>query len=109
MEQTRFRISLLDAVVLLYHVHRGAKTEGVGFEDCDRTLEYLTRSLAQFKYTVSQSALESALWSCNLMDEQGEFWCPEGKSFDDWIKNFTVNDYKYDKFYNVMEERKKRG
>jgi hypothetical protein len=108
MEPRRFRLSLLDAVVLLYHIHRGVTTEGVGFEDANKTLQQLTRSLSQFKYTVTEQTLESALWSCNLMDEQGEWWSPEGDDFDTWLKRFLADQHlSFDKFYNVLIERKK--
>lgn len=103
----RYRISLLDAVVLLYHVHRGAQHPEVGFEDADKTLKQLTKSLAQFRYTITESSLESALWSCNLMDEVGEFWSPQGLSFKDWTNRLlSEQGADFDHFYNVIDERK---
>jgi hypothetical protein len=110
MEQERHRISLLDAVVLLYHVHRGTQMQEVGFEDSERTLEQLTRHLSQFKFTITDTALESALWSCNLLDEQGEFWTPQGLSFDDWLAELIdKNGFAFDKFYNTVQKKKAKG
>lgn len=76
-----YAVSLLDLAVLLLHVHKGAEHPEVGFEDADRSIEELTKLLQVRKVEVQREALESALWSCNLMDEEQVFWSPKKESF----------------------------
>lgn len=105
----KFSLSLLDITVLLYHVNRGAQLKHVGFEDADRSLkemnELLTANFA--KIPISQGALESALWSCNIMDEQRLFWSPQGKSFRKWLKHLCdTKQFDFDFFFNTITKRK---
>lgn len=105
------RLSMLDLATLLYHVHRGAQLETVGFEDCERTLQQLTEELAPKKRLVSRGALESALWSANLMDEAGSFWSPIGESFDRFVRRLlreaTPDErLEFERFYNQIRVRK---
>lgn len=103
-----FRLNPLDIMVLLYNVHRGAQFEDhVGFEDADRTLHQLTTDLTDGRIKVPQGALESALWSCNLMDEVDEFWSPTDESFDEFVsrmlKYFSHDQQlEFDKFFNQL-------
>lgn len=110
-EPLSLRISLLDLSTLLYHVHLGAqKKETVGFEDAGRTLKQLTDELAPSKVLIPLDSIESALWSANLLSEQGQFWSPHGETFDDFIKRllrFATHDAKleFDKFYCRIKTR----
>jgi len=103
-----YRISVLQAVVLLYHVTKGANHPKVGFEDADRTLTEMIRALNRTSIKVNRSVLESALWSCNLMDENDEFWHPTNKPFRRFVTNLLW-DYRseFDEFYNFIKDKKK--
>ena len=112
--EVRFRLSLLEVATLLYHLHRGAQlVDKVGFEDCNQTLEQLTRKLAPTRVFVSHEALESALWSCNLMDEAGEWWSLDGKTFDQFVAHMleratiTEERHEFDKFYNSLKKKRR--
>ncbi|MCK5015595.1 MAG: hypothetical protein KAS32_00870 [Candidatus Peribacteraceae bacterium] len=94
-------ISLYHLMVLLQNVHVGASLNQVGFEDTDRTLEGLTRELAPMIY-ISVPVIESALWSCNLLDEQGKFWHPKDKTFEQFKIMIERNDT-FNKDYNCFE------
>lgn len=108
--QLNYALHLMDIVVLLYHVHKGSKESDVGFEDADRTLQELTKLLCQRRVTVKKSALESALWSCNLMNERKKFWHPEGKSFKAYLaKILRPYGSEFDHFYNWILESKENG
>lgn len=77
----------------------------VGFEDCDRTLLMLSKLLTRNSITVRREHLESALWSCNLMDEAGEFWSPRGESFDEFVNRLLLPyQGEFDKFYNLIQD-----
>ncbi len=98
-------LSVLDIATLLVHVHRGAQLEEkVGFEDCESTLHELTKKLAPFRLSIDRVPLESALWSCNLMDEVGEWWSPTGESFDTFVARIAKG-YAFDKFFNLLKKK----
>jgi hypothetical protein len=110
-KERNLRVSFLDLAILLFHVHRGAQLEEVGFEDCDRTLKELTKELAPKRVLVNKSALESALWSANLMDEIGEFWSPSGESFDAFVRRLLhyaspEERLEFDRMYNFIREKR---
>ena len=81
-------LRILDAAILLMNIYRGAQSSKVRFEDAARTLEELVVDLHGKKgIRVQRSVIESALWSCNLLDELGKFWHPKGRSFDEFLKD----------------------
>ena len=96
-------VKLLDLAVLLYHVHRGANDfpQSVGFEDAERTLGGLTGQLNASVY-VDIRLLESALWSCSLLNDQGHFWHPKNIPFENFVKNLS-GKHKFNYKYNVFE------
>lgn len=95
-------LSESDVAVLLDHVSRGAAHPLVGFEDAERTLSQLERALRG--RAVDAEVLESALWSCNLMDEVGDFRHPEGVEFKDFVKSVTPKGLVFNRFFNVFLE-----
>jgi hypothetical protein len=96
------RIDALSLMTLLYHVHRGAALSTVGFEDSTQTIQKLTFNLNQ-RLIVRISDLESALWSANLMQEQGKWWHPTGRSFDEFLRD-ALPGARFDKDYNFIKE-----
>lgn len=95
-------VRLLDIAVLLYAVYQGAADEDVGFEDAQETLDTLTRKLNK-KIFMEPAVLESALWSCNLLNEKGKFIHPRGLSFEQFLKDVLGRD-KFNRVYNVIEK-----
>lgn len=118
-------VSLLDLSVILYNMHAAAIDPEVGFEDCERTLWKLTDELHRRSVTVTYGALESALWSSNMLNEKGSFFNPrrtkDGKTeeFDafvarllhyakkDAILHFDAN-YNKIRFNRRIQNTKKR-
>lgn len=96
------KLSLMDIVTLLHNVHEGARTADVGFEDAMESLGSLTQKLDKQKVWVDPSVLESALWSCNLMNDKKRFWDTRGRSFDDFVKR-VLEGGSFDKFFNLTE------
>jgi lantibiotic modifying enzyme len=95
------QLKLQDVVTLIHNVKVGASHKGVGFEDALETYQSLMKKL-EHKVLVDPSVLESALWSCNLLNEHGEFWDCKGESFDDFTKRILGKDG-FNKFFNVIE------
>lgn len=98
--QKTYRITGLDALVLLVHIIQGAKHPEVGFEDTNHTRGQLRHAL-DCEIVVTEDVLESALWSCNLMDETKAFWHPDGLSFEEFVKGLSSQDF--DRFYNYFK------
>ena len=65
-------VTLRDIMVLLDNVRLGASMPDVGFEDANQTYNSIVTKLNK-KVSLKVSDLESALWSCNLLDEKGKF------------------------------------
>jgi hypothetical protein len=104
MSDTRtLKITGMDCVVLLYHLHRYVE-KYESCDDADRTLEQLTRLLS-FATTVPRSVVESAMHSCNLLDEEKEFKHPDGASFDQFARK-VGHGRPFNKKYNWFEDRK---
>lgn len=106
---TSFNVRLIDVLVLLFHLYRGSQLEEVGFEDADHTLDELSKLLyARKDVPINREVLESALWSCNLMDENGLFWHPKGYSFKKYIDMvLSPHAASFDLFYNwIINERR---
>lgn len=102
------RITALDLVVLLLNVIKGEKTSTVGFEDANRTFKELVGTLGhKKKIMVADSLIESALWSCNLLDEQDKFEHPLGHKFTPWMKALLEPDG-FDRMYNFIKNKEKK-
>jgi hypothetical protein len=98
------KLSLTDILVLIDNVHRGAALpQRVGFCDANETLETLTGRLNK-KVWVPVSAVESALWSCNLLTEIGQFRdAVRKRTFDEVLKDILGPGETYHRFYNLIE------
>ncbi len=97
------RITLLDASVLVSHLIRGAHHERVGYEDADVPLEKLRKELNKV-VSFEKRDIESALWSCTLLKEEGEFSHPDGITLDTFIKRLTPLGEQFNPLYGVWEK-----
>lgn len=97
------KVTGLDLVTLLYHLHKAAETKDIGFEDANNTLDQMSRKLRRVHAWINQSDVESVLWSCNLMDEKGEFWSPRGETLDAFLKRVAPEGFH--KVYNTIKEK----
>ncbi len=99
------KVSVLDLVVMLTNVIKGAQTSTVGFEDADRTYRQIVNQLGKAKKVmIPDSLIESALWSCNLLHEQGKFEHPLDVKFTPWMKALVKPDG-FDRKYNFIKEK----
>jgi hypothetical protein len=94
-------VRLVDVMTLVHNVMAGAMDESVGFEDAGRTINDVLRRLNR-NILMDPSVLESALWSCNLMNEKGQFWDSRGRSFDELLLAVLKGD-PFNKTYNLIE------
>lgn len=97
------KVNLYNLSILLYNLHKGNLDPDVGFEDADRTLKQLALALNKY-VNIKIPLIESSLWSSNLLSEKGAFCHPEGKCFDDFVKEVVGRDYTFDKDYNFLRE-----
>lgn len=106
VEGRRRPIKVVDLAILLHHVYQAAKDPGIGFEDADETIETLTGKVNQ-EFLIDLSLLESALWSCNLMNEAGKFWHPRGLDFKQFVKYLFPGE-RFNTVFNMIEEKNGR-
>lgn len=97
----------IDLAVLLVNVYEAAKNKEVGFEDANETMDTLIAKMNK-EFYIELSVLESALWSCNLLDEAKGFWHPKDMSFAEYVKKLFPKDT-FDRIYNTLEEKHGRG
>lgn len=109
-EPLYYEPSLLDVATLLLHIHWGAQDEDVGFEDADRTLDQMTRTMCKRTLPLKKDVLESALWSCNLLSEKGQFWSPRGETFQEFVHRL-LKPHKgdFDEFYNWINDPREKA
>lgn len=96
-------VHLMDVALLLFHIYRGAEDEEVGWEDTHNTIDDMMKMLNR-TILVDPSTLESALWSCNLLNERKKFWHPKKRKFDDWLKDLLGSD-SFNRMYNMIEKK----
>jgi hypothetical protein len=98
------RATTLDVAVFLQHIYKAAGNDKVGFEDARRTLDMLVRELNR-GVLLPPDTIESALWSCNLLDELGEFAHPRGLTFEQFAKRFAFDHEVFDRETNYFRGR----
>lgn len=114
LSEGKVALSLLDIAVLLWHLYASSRDETIGYNDANVSMIAILKALnPRRKKLLSIRTLESALYCCNILDEQGRFWHPKGGSFDDFVKRIMVenaDERSFNKTYNYFEEGKgKRG
>ena len=93
----------IDLAILIYNVYKGAANKNVGFEDANETLDSLCNHLNK-EFPIDVSLLESALWSCNLLDEEKQFWHPKELTFQQFVTKLFPKD-SFNRIYNMLEEK----
>ncbi len=101
----RYPVSPLSALILIHHVVNSEDAEN----DADRTVEEIVSEIDTFKGYLSKGVLESALYCCNLEDENKQFWHPWKRPFDMFVKELLPHGQTFNKYYNVICEEIKDG
>lgn len=99
-------VSLLNLSIMLLNTYTAARDELVGFEDARETLESLTMRFNKMRL-IDPNHIESMLWSCNLLNEQGKFVHYDKKPFDDFVRD-AFPYATFDKRFNTIEWEKKK-
>jgi hypothetical protein len=95
-------VSVLDIVVFIENVRRGAEHSEVGFADANETVQTMCAKLNKV-VQLPEEVVESALWSCNLMDEAGIFWHPTDRKFSQWLKDLErIGKFDFETDYNLI-------
>lgn len=96
------RLTHLQMVVALYNVSTCEEVDC----DPDYTYDELVKYLVETKGKLTKDALERVLFCLNMNDEDRSFWHPLGRSFDSFVKEVMPKGYRFDKYYNLIEEGK---
>lgn len=97
------QVYLWDVVVLLHNYLR--HHEKHGNMDATRSYQEVKKRFNTVK-GIDVPTLEALLYCSNILNEEGEFWHPEGLTFEEWMKRgFPL--VKLDRVYNFVEEEEK--
>lgn len=103
MPNNIIKVNSLEVVVLLYNLFEAKDDRRIGFEDANRSFLDVVNTL-NFQVHIEKSLVESALWSCNLLDEKDKFWHPLNHSFDEMVRKIAYNNkLKFDKKFNFFK------
>lgn len=103
MLTTKFKVSPLSAVVLLYNVTTCVDAAN----DADMTVGEIITDIDGAQGMLSKGLLESALYCCNINSEDKKFWHPFGHDIDQFIKSILHPKYfRFDKYYHTIYEVK---
>lgn len=102
-------VRTLDVVTLLYNCLEASRLNDIGYQDAELFLSDILLELDKSGLRVNQKALESVLWSCNMMSEVGLFWDTKNRNFDTFIKELLARKHKpkytFNKDYNWIERK----
>lgn len=101
-EAQTISISLRESLILLDNIYRANQDSEIGFEHAVKTIEDLVAPMEAARVELNLTDIESALWSCQLLDEKGAFWHPQGKTFDEFLKE--ISEEEFNKFYCWFEK-----
>lgn len=76
--------------------------------DADRTVAEIVADIDSFDGYISKAVLESSLYCCNMQLEKRKFWHPMKWDFDRFLRELLPKDKMYNKYYNVIVEKKKK-
>lgn len=91
----------LDIAILLHNVYHCPDASN----DADHTIEEIVLTLNKGVGYLTKELLESALYCCNMNNEQGKFWHPQKVQFDSFVKHLLGADFQFNKYYNYIEEK----
>lgn len=92
--------------VLLFHIYEAAKSPDLALVDADHSVEGLTKHMRRKPANIPISRVESALYFCNLLDEEGRFWHPQDKTFKEFMAELESSwwhAYQFDSFNNILK------
>lgn len=99
----RYPISPIEALVLLRNILDCPHSSN----DTDRTVWELCQEIDAFDGYLGRAVLESALYCCNIQDEDSRFWHPSGWGFEKFVINLLPPDQQFDRYYNIIKDKEK--
>ena len=103
-----FQLNVFDVAVLLFSIWKCATIPSLGHVDADYTLERLTSILDIRRIQVPQHILESALYCCNMLQEQKKFIDPKGRPFARFIEDLIGSKNTFDRKRHLISLKEKK-
>ncbi len=100
MKVTSFRVKPSECAVLLHNVLTCDDAEN----DADRTVDELIAAVDNNRGWIPRAVLESALYCCNMNDEQHKFWHPKQWTFIKFYKDLLGRQLDFNRYYNFIVE-----
>lgn len=91
----------MDISILLLNTHKANVQPDIGYQDTIETIEGVNKRLNQ-KVLVDPRLIESMLWACNMLNEDGKFIHPTNLTLDEFIKVVLPNGT-FDLNYNTIK------
>lgn len=106
MIPSTFKISPLEATVLLWHVLHCEDASN----DADRTVMEIASDIDSNRGFLSKGVFESALYCCNMEAEKGKFFHPLGHGFERFLDDVIPHLHlEFHRYYNTIYEVRKNG
>jgi hypothetical protein len=103
-----FRISHMDALVLLMAIQRAHEFHELSNLDSERTTEELYKAMNK-TFPINKKLLESALAYANFLNEKKQFTHPKKMSFKTFLNwMFRGSDFEFDLKYNLLVPKKEK-
>lgn len=101
----KIEVRLSDLAVILFNLMKGWRDRQIGSEDAMRTY-YSIRNNIDLQTKIPVELMESALWTCTMLDERGKFEHPDQLSYEAFLKKlFFKTNKKLNKKYNYLESK----
>lgn len=102
------RVSLLTTGVLLRGILHAAEHKDIGHLDAEKTLKHM-RDVLNKKIHLPQEVVESALFACRLLEENGEeLGHPDGMSWANMVTSLCGEGYKFDPEFSLFEKKEEK-
>jgi len=102
-DERNYRISLLQLSTLMMNVYLARSVDEIGWQHARQTFENYYKEM-DITTRISQSNLETALWACTMLDEQGRFWHPDQNKLRPFVRSILNPDERYDYYYSLIKE-----
>ena len=101
--ERNYTISLLQLSTLMMNVYLARSVDEIGWQHARQTFDRYYREM-ETTTRISQGNLETGLWACNMLDEQGRFWHPDQGKLRPFVRSILNSDERYDYYYSLIRE-----
>ena len=102
-EEKYYKVSLLQLITLVMNVYLAKEIDEIGWQHARETFEKYYMKMNK-TFWVERKDIETALWACNMLNEQEKFWHPEKYRLNKFVTGILNRDERFDFYYNFIRE-----